>query len=84
MTVALAPGNNAIKFWASVSPDGTVRYLYRHNSKLSREERYCNVHNRWDSYNGDSFEDVLEGRYPVLTREQAADLFPHAAGRLDD
>lgn len=84
MTATPAPSSNAIKFWASVLPYGAVRYLYRHNSKLSREEVFSNVRRTWLPYDGDSFEDVLEGRYPVLTREQAAELFPHAADQLDD
>ncbi len=82
---AQAPSANPIKYWASINnSDGSVRYLYRHNSKLSREEAFNNISRTWVPYSGDSFWDVLEGRYPVLTREQAASLFPHAADQLDD
>ena len=85
MTATQDSSPNPIKFWASITnSDGSVRFLCRHNHKLCCEEIFHPIKNQWTRYEGDSLEDVLEGRYPMLTREQAAELFPHIADRLDE
>jgi len=66
------------EYWARIKPDGQAVTLFRFNRELGREEVMGHETGRFHRYTGDAYEEVLEGRMPVLTREEAADLFPIA------
>lgn len=72
-----------LRFWASINnSDGSVRFLFRHHTTC--QQVFHPLEKRWVPYSGDSLWDVFEGRFPMLTEEQAVELFPHIAERLNE
>lgn len=66
------------EFWASLDGQDRALALFRFHQPTAQQQIWLEKQKRWDPYSGSSFEDVLEGRFPVLTREEAAHLFPNA------